>query len=70
MPTADAIIQDLLNLVADSATEGRLDGSLVYDPSLLTGTAYLGDGLTSGVSLHDAVKFARENNQFLAFEPD
>ena len=70
VPTADAIIQDLLNLVADSATEGRLDGSLVYDPSLLTGTVYLGDGLTSGVSLHDAVKFARENNQFLAFEPD
>ncbi len=70
VPTADAIIQDLLNLVADSATERRLDGSLVYDPSLLTGTVYLGDGLTSGVSLHDAVKFARENNQFLAFEPD
>ena len=69
LPTADAIIQDLINLQHGSATEGRVDGSLQYDPSLLTGRAYIGDGITDGVSLHDAVAFAKANQHFLAFEP-
>ncbi len=68
-PTADAVIHDLLNCQLGTAEEGRLDGSLSCDPSLLTGRAYIGADVHDAVTLEEAVALARKLDAFLAFEP-
>ncbi len=69
LPTADAMLEDLMNIRHHTYEEVTLDGSLQYDPSLLTGRAYLG-GDVLATTLENACSIARVKGAFLAFEPD
>ncbi|MDO4265952.1 MAG: homoserine dehydrogenase [Eubacteriales bacterium] len=70
-PTADAVLQDLLQIRDNTAQPVCLDQKLLYDDGLLTGTGYFADGkILSGKSLAELTALAHQSNVFMAFEPD
>lgn len=68
LPTADAVIQDLISLVRGTAENARFDRTLTYDPDLLCGTGVFPDETIVGRSLAELVRIARERQSFFAFE--
>ena len=70
-PTADAVLQDLLQIRNGTAGTVCLDRSLSYDAGLLTGTGYFSDGATLPCrTLAELAELAHDRNIFMAFEPD
>ena len=70
MPTANAIIQDLISLRNGTAENVSLDKHMVYSPDVLRGTGHFPDGELPGRSLAELVDIAREKACFFAFEPE
>ena len=68
-PTADAIIQDLITLRNKTAERPTFTRELVYDPTLITGVAYINGQRLENVTLEAATVAAQRQSQFLAFEP-
>ena len=71
VPTADAVVRDITAIAEAPAHRGGAYFSrpMVYDPSLLTGTGYLGSREVYG-TLEELCRQALAERAFLAFEPD
>lgn len=69
LPTADAVISNLLDLRDGCALTPKLGRDLEYDPELLTGIGYLNGKAVHGRTLESLVSFASKEGIFLAFEP-
>lgn len=71
VPTADAVMRDICAVDTASGKNegGYFNRMLTYDPSILTGTGYLGDEICTG-TLEELSKKAAEKDCFFAFEPD
>ena len=67
-PTADAVIQDLIQLRDHTQRPVRLSKKLIYDENLLTGTGYFADGSRREGTLAQLATAAKEAGTFLAFE--
>ncbi len=68
-PTADAMIQDLISLGRGETGRPVLDRPLTYDPALLCGTGHFPDEVLPGRPLAELIEIARQEQSFLAFEP-
>ena len=68
-PTADAMLRDIYRIDDKQGSGCRFDSILKYDPSLLQGKGYIGNGTQVG-TLSDLFEKAKAADSFFAFEPE